>query len=61
MTVTDAKLLLVNRAATEALGLPRRVLLYFDRKGRRAGIRGTEEEGSRPTARRPAPTAGRCP
>lgn len=45
VTVSDNKLLLVNRTATEALGEPRRVLLYFDKENRRAGIRGTEEEG----------------
>ena len=44
VTVSDNKLLLVNRAATEVLGAPRRVLLYFDKENRRAGIRGTEEE-----------------
>jgi len=44
VTVSDNKLLLMNRAATEALGGPRRVLLYFDRENRRAGVRGTEEE-----------------
>ena len=46
VTVSDNKLLLVNRAATEALGGPRRVLLYFDKENRRAGIRGTEEAAS---------------
>ena len=45
VTVSDNKLLLVNRTATEALGEPRRLLLYFDREDPRAGIRGTEEEG----------------
>ena len=45
MTVSNNKLLLVNRTATEAFGEPRRVLLYFDKKNRRTGIRGTEKEG----------------
>ena len=45
VTVSDNKLLLVNRTATEALGGPQRVLLYFDKENRRAGIRGTEEVG----------------
>lgn len=39
VTVTDNRLLLVNRAATEALGEPRRVLLFFDRGRRLAGVR----------------------
>ena len=43
VTVTDNRLLLVNRAATEALGGPARVLLFFDRGGRRAAIRGAPE------------------
>ena len=39
VTVTDNRLLLVNRTATEALGEPARVLLFFDLDGRRAAIR----------------------
>ena len=37
--MTDNRLLLVNRTATEALGVPERVLLFFDRDRRLAGIR----------------------
>ena len=44
VTVTDNRLLLVNRTATEALGEPRRVLLYFDRDGRRAAIEASDED-----------------
>ena len=36
--MTDNRLLLVNRAAMEALGEPGRVLLFFDRDTRRAAI-----------------------
>jgi hypothetical protein len=47
VTVTDNRLLLVNRTATEALGAPARVLLFFDRDGRRAGIRGADADDPR--------------
>jgi hypothetical protein len=47
VTVTDNRLLLVNRAATEALGGPQRVLLFFDREGRRAGIRKADGDDPR--------------
>jgi hypothetical protein len=43
VTVTDNRLLLVNRTATEALGEPARVLLFFDRDGRLAGIRKADD------------------
>ena len=42
VTVTDNRILLVNRDATEALGDPMHVFLYFDREGRRAAIGGAE-------------------
>lgn len=38
VTVTDNRVLLINRAATEALGDAEAVLLYFDRKRRAVGI-----------------------
>ena len=47
VTVTDNRLLLVNRMATEALGGPARVLLFFDRDGRQAGIRGADADDPR--------------
>jgi hypothetical protein len=47
VTVTDNRLLLVNRTATEALGGPARVLLFFDRDGRRAGIRKADHDDPR--------------
>ncbi len=47
VTVTDNRLLLVNRTATEALGGPARVLLFFDRGGRRAAIRKTDHDDPR--------------
>ena len=47
VTVSDNKLLLVNRTATEALGEPGRVLLFFDRDGRRVGIRGADADDPR--------------
>jgi hypothetical protein len=47
VTVTDNRLLLVNRAATEALGEPARVLLFFDRGGRRAAIREAPKDDPR--------------
>jgi hypothetical protein len=37
-SVTDNRLLLVNRVATEAMGEPERVLLFFDRGRRLAGM-----------------------
>ncbi len=43
VTVTDNRLLLVNRAATEAVGDPARVLLFFDRDRRLAGIRKADD------------------
>jgi hypothetical protein len=46
-SVTDNRLLLVNRTATEALGEPARVLLFFDRDGRQAGIRGADADDPR--------------
>ena len=47
VTVTDNRLLLVNRTATETLGDPARVLLFFDRERRRAGIRKTADDDPR--------------
>ena len=47
VTVTDNRLLLVNRAATEALGGPARVLLFFDRGGRRAAMREAPKDDPR--------------
>jgi hypothetical protein len=44
VTVTDNRLLLVNRTATEALGEPARVLLFFDREKRLAGIRKADDD-----------------
>ncbi len=43
VTVTDNRLLLVNRMATEVLGGPARVLLFFDREGRRAAMRAAKD------------------
>jgi hypothetical protein len=42
VTVTNSANLLVNRWATDELGNPPRVLLYFDRERRMAGMRGVE-------------------
>lgn len=47
VTVTDNRLLLVNRTATEVLSGPERVLLFFDREGRRAGIRKADADDPR--------------
>jgi hypothetical protein len=47
VTVTDNRLLLVNRTATEALGGPARVLPFFDREGRRAAMRAAKDGGPR--------------
>ena len=47
VTVTDNRLLLVNRTATEALGEPARVLPFFDREGRRAAMRTAKDGGLR--------------
>ena len=47
VTVTDNRLLLVNRTATEALGEPDRVLLFFDKEGRRVGMRKAESDDPR--------------
>lgn len=42
VTVTGSHAMLVNRWATEALGNPKRVLLYFDRERRMVGMRPVE-------------------
>ena len=47
VTVTPSNTLLVNRHASEAVGHPGRVLLYFDRERRLAGMRPAEEDDAR--------------
>lgn len=47
VTVTDSNNLLVNRWASEGLGHPVRVLLYFDRGTRTVGMRPAPEDDSR--------------
>ena len=47
VTVTNSANLLVNRQASEDMGVPSRVLLYFDRERRAAGIRPAGEDDYR--------------
>ncbi len=47
VTVTDNRLLLVNRTATEILDEPARVLLFLDRGRRLAGIRKASSDDPR--------------